>query len=72
MSGTFVWDPPPAGASIAIEELKKARIKCQDSLHVFVCPCLMKLEWFHQLYKATSIVFDVPVGSPYWNCISVP
>jgi hypothetical protein len=44
--GTFIWNPPPAAASVAIEELRKARIKRQDSMHVFVCPRLMKPEWF--------------------------
>jgi hypothetical protein len=64
--GTFIWNPPPAAASVAIEELRKARIKRQDSMHVFVCPRLMKPEWFRQLYKAADIVFDVPVGAAFW------
>jgi hypothetical protein len=41
---TFVWSPAPAAASVAIEELRKARIKRQDSLHVFVCLRLLKPE----------------------------
>ena len=36
--GTFVWAPPPAAADVAIEELRQARIKRQDSTHVFICP----------------------------------
>jgi hypothetical protein len=64
--GTFIWNPPPAAASVAIEELRKARIKRQDSMHVFICPRLMKPEWFRQLYKAADIVFDVPVGTACW------
>jgi hypothetical protein len=65
-TGTFIWDPPPAAASVAIEELRKARIKRQDSMHVFICPRLMKTEWFRQLYKTADIVFDVPVGTACW------
>jgi hypothetical protein len=26
----------------------------------------MKPEWFQQLYKASDIVFDVPVGTKCW------
>jgi hypothetical protein len=33
---------------------------------VFICPRLMKPEWFRQLYKAADIVFDVPVGTACW------
>jgi hypothetical protein len=49
-----------------LEELRKARIKRQESLHVFVCPRLMKPKWFRQLYKAADIVFDLPVTSWCW------
>ena len=65
-SGTFVWTPPPAAAAAALEELRKARIKRQNSSHIFVCPRLMTPEWMKQLYKASDIVFVVPVGSPQW------
>jgi hypothetical protein len=65
-TGTFIWDPPPAAALVAIEELKKARIKRQASMHVFVCPRLMKPEWFRQPYEASDIVLDVRVGTACW------
>jgi hypothetical protein len=64
--GKFIWAPPPAAADVAIEELRKARIKRQHSFHVFVVPRLMKPEWFTQLYKAADIVFDVPLGADCW------
>jgi hypothetical protein len=49
-----------------MEELRKARIKRKDSPHVFVCPRLLKPEWFRQLYKESDIVFDVPAGTWFW------
>jgi hypothetical protein len=64
--GKFVWDPPPAAADVALEELRKARIKRHDSMHVFVCPRLLKPEWFRQLHKAADLVFDVPPGAMCW------
>jgi hypothetical protein len=46
LPGTFVWTSPPAAANVALEELQKARIKRQDSLHVIVIPRLLKPKWF--------------------------
>jgi hypothetical protein len=71
--GKFIWAPPPAAASVAIEELRKARIKRQDSMHVIVIPRLLKPEWFRQLYKAADLVFDVPPGAHCWTkCMYEP
>jgi hypothetical protein len=50
-SGTYIWQPPPPAALFIITELRKARIKRQDSIHVFVCPPLMTPEWLRPLYK---------------------
>jgi hypothetical protein len=66
LPGTLVWTPPPAAADVALEELRKARIKRQDSLHVIVIPRLLKPEWFRQLYKTCDLVFDVPIGADCW------
>jgi hypothetical protein len=49
--GIVVWSPPPVAAAMALEELRRARIKRQDLLHVVVIPRLLKPEWFRQLYK---------------------
>ena len=46
--GFFVWSPPPAAAVAAIEELRKARHKRQDSHHIFIVPRLMQPEWRKQ------------------------
>jgi hypothetical protein len=72
-AGKFFWAPPPAAVAVALEELRKACIKRQDSFHVFVLPCLLKPEWFRQLYKVSDIVFDVPVGADCWPvCMHEP
>ncbi len=44
--GKFVWaPPPPAAAGVAVEELRKARHKRQDSTHIFYTPRLMNPLW---------------------------
>jgi hypothetical protein len=62
-SGTFIWAPPPAAASVALEKLRKARIKHQESLKAVIIPCLMKPKWFCLLHKALDIVFNILVGA---------
>jgi hypothetical protein len=64
--GTFIWAPPPAAAAVALEELRKARIKRQDSLHIVVIPRLLTPEWLRQLYKVSDIVFFVPPTTSFW------
>mmetsp|Transcript_39960 Transcript_39960/g.56309 ORF Transcript_39960/g.56309 Transcript_39960/m.56309 type:complete len:432 (+) Transcript_39960:3-1298(+) len=65
-SGTFVWSPPPAAADVALEELRKARIKRTKSIHIFVCPRLMTPHWQRQMWRAADLVFTVPVVAPFW------
>jgi hypothetical protein len=66
LPGTFVWAPPPATVAVAFEELRKARIKRQDSMHIFVVPRLLTPEWLKQTFKASDVVFHVPIGCPFW------
>jgi hypothetical protein len=61
-SGCYVWEPPPAAAQFAVEELRKARLKRQSSTHIFVCPRLMAPLWRRQLSKVADVVFEVPAG----------
>jgi hypothetical protein len=61
--------PPPAAAAevaLGLEQTRKARIKHQDSLHIFACSRLMTPQWLKQLYKASDTVFQVPAGCPFW------
>jgi hypothetical protein len=64
--GKFVWAPALAATWVALEELRKARIKRQNSTHVFICLRLMTPEWLHQLNKASDLVITIPVGHPVW------
>ena len=63
----YIWAPAPLAAEVAIAELRKARIKRQQSCHVFVCPRLCTSQWAKQLYRAADIVFEVPVGTSCWS-----
>lgn len=58
--GCYLWTPPspPAAADVALEQLRQARHKRQESFHIFVCP--------KQLYKAADIVFVLPIGASVW------
>ncbi len=64
--GCYLWTPPPAAADVALEELRQARHKRQDSFHIFVCPRLLIPRWQKQLYKAADIVFALPIGASCW------
>jgi hypothetical protein len=65
-SGTFIWHPPPAAAGAALEELRKARLKRQESTHIFLCPRLLTPEWMKALFKVSDVVFQVPAGPSFW------
>jgi hypothetical protein len=65
-AGIFIWDPPPAAAVVALEELRKARIKRQDSLHIVIIPRLLTPEWLRQLFKVSDLVFFVPPKTSFW------
>jgi len=64
--GCYLWTPPPAAADVALEQLRQARHKRQDSFHIFVCPKLLTPRWQKQLYKAADIVFALPIGTSVW------
>ena len=63
---TLVWSPPPAACDIALEELRKARIKQQDPTHIIVCPRLMTPLWMQQLFKCCDLVIEISPNYSYW------
>ena len=64
--GVYGWFPPPAAADVALEQMRIARIKRQDSTHVFVVPRLLTPRWLKQMFKACDVVLVVPPGKPGW------
>ena len=66
-AGTFVWSPPPAAADVCIGELRKARMKRQDSVHLVVIPKLMTPIWMKQFYKAVDMVKELPANNFFWS-----
>eukprot|EP00980_Cylindrotheca_fusiformis_P012245 scaffold2984_cov80-Cylindrotheca_fusiformis.AAC.3 len=62
----LIWSPPPAAANVALEELRKARIKRQVSTHIFLVPRLCTPSWLKQLFKAADVILEIPPGCPFW------
>ena len=64
--GTYVWSPPPAAADACLEELRKARMKRKDSLHIVLVQRLMTCTWLKQLNKCSDCIFSIPAAHPFW------
>lgn len=64
--GTFIWTPAPCTAEAAVEELRKARHKRQESQHLFIVPRLMTPLWRKHLHKAADLVLCLNPGHPAW------
>ena len=64
---TFVWVPPPAIADVAAEFMAQAIHKRPSSTHIFLCPRLMTYRWRRTVQKASSLLVNVPVGTPIWE-----
>lgn len=59
VSGTFVWAPPPAAALLAVEQLRQAQLKCEQSTHFFLIPRLMMPEWRRQLFCVLDLFIEL-------------
>lgn len=65
--GTYIWSPPPCVADVAIEELRKARIKHHRSTHILAIPKLMSPYWLKSLYRSCDFVIEIPASQLFWN-----
>ena len=61
-AGTLLWPLPPSAADVAIEQLRIARMKRQDSTHIVICPRLLTSEWLKQFNKAVDFYVEIPAG----------
>ena len=66
-SGTFVWSPPPAAAKFALEQIRQARQKRQESFHIVVCRKVMTKHWMKHTWKAADLHFELPAGHCGWD-----
>ena len=64
--GTFIWTPAPSAAEAAIEELRRARHKRQNSRHLFIVPRLMEPTWRKHLHKAADLIVSLKPGHIAW------
>ena len=64
--GTYVWSPPAAAAGPCLEELRKARMKRQQSRHIVIIHRLMTPTWLKQINKAADCIFVIPACHPFW------
>lgn len=59
-SGTYVWTPSPAVGLVAVEQLRRARLKRESSTHVVIIPRLMSAEWKRQLFRVADLFIELP------------
>ena len=66
-SGTYIWTPPPSAALIAVEQLRRARLKRECSTHVFIVPKIMSPEWQRQLFRVSDLYIELPFVKNVWD-----
>lgn len=62
-----VWSPPSVAAERAIEQLRIARHKRQQSVHLFLCPRLFTSQWRSHLHKSADVIFEIPPVVEFWG-----
>jgi hypothetical protein len=63
---SYIWEPPPVIADVALEECAKAIHKQTDAFHVILIPRLYSLLWLCMFYKLSDFIFHISPGSQYW------
>ena len=65
--GRYIWTPPPAGGLVAIEQLRRARLKRQASTHIVIMPRLFTAQWRRQLQKVSDLTLELPFLPNTWE-----
>jgi hypothetical protein len=66
-AGTYIWTPPPSAAQIAVEQLRQARLKRENSTHVMIVPKQMSPEWKRQLFRVSDLFVELPFDDVAWK-----
>ena len=66
-NGRYLWVPPPAGGLAAIEQLRRARLKRQQSTHIFLIPRLFTSIWRKQLRRVADLTLELPFMPGIWE-----
>ena len=65
--GRYVWCPPPAGGIIAVEQIRRARLKRQESTHIVIIPRLFTSKWRKQLRRVADLTLELPFLNNTWT-----
>ena len=63
----YLWVPPPAACRVALEELRKARIKRHLSVHIMLVPRLMLPLWRKQFHKSFDLIVKIEAKTTIWG-----
>jgi len=62
-----VWFPAPASGQVAVEQLREARNKRTNSLHIIVIPRLFTCLWKRQLSRVADLFLELPFVDNVWT-----
>jgi hypothetical protein len=65
--GNFLWNPPPASADAAVEQLYEDVHKRPQCTHVFIAAFMMTNRWRKQMLKATDLKFFLKPECHIWD-----